>query len=112
VWDDQYLSNSDFAFIYPFFVTTEINKLEQKFLELIQYNVTVKASLYAKYYFELRNLFKDNEQDFPLAPLDKKDAFVLEQNSNKYRTNYEALNSNKAGITTGSVAVTKKEWAC
>ena len=36
VWDDKYLSNADFAFIYPFFVTEEINRLEQKFLELIQ----------------------------------------------------------------------------
>lgn len=53
VWDDRYLSNDDFAYIYPFFVTKEINKLEQKFLDLINYNVTVKASLYAKYYYEL-----------------------------------------------------------
>ena len=37
VWDDRYLSNADFAFIYPFFTTEEVNKLEQKFLELIQY---------------------------------------------------------------------------
>lgn len=43
----------------------EINNLEKKFLELIQYNVTVKANLYAKYYFELRALFKDNEAEFP-----------------------------------------------
>ena len=35
VWDDRYLSNADFAFIYPFFVTEEINLLEQKFLELL-----------------------------------------------------------------------------
>jgi hypothetical protein len=35
VWDDRYLSNADFAFIYPFFVTEEINRLEKKFLELI-----------------------------------------------------------------------------
>ena len=59
VWDDRYLSNADFAYIYPFFATLEINKLEKKFLELIQYNVTVKSNLYAKYYFELRALFKD-----------------------------------------------------
>jgi len=32
------LSNADFAFIYPFFVTEEINKLEAKFLELLQYS--------------------------------------------------------------------------
>lgn len=69
VWDDKYLSNADFAFIYPFFTNQEINKLETKFLELIQYNVTVKAGLYARYYFELRGLYK-NDNDFPLAPLD------------------------------------------
>eukprot|EP00357_Protocruzia_adherens_P008197 CAMPEP_0115030686 /NCGR_PEP_ID=MMETSP0216-20121206/37988_1 /TAXON_ID=223996 /ORGANISM="Protocruzia adherens, Strain Boccale" /LENGTH=258 /DNA_ID=CAMNT_0002407997 /DNA_START=87 /DNA_END=863 /DNA_ORIENTATION=- len=81
VWDDRYLSNADFAFIYPFFVTEEINKLEQKFLELIQYNVTVKSGLYAKYYFELRALFKDNEAEFPLTPLDNQQAMELELRS-------------------------------
>lgn len=85
VWDDRYLSNADFAFIYPFFVTEEINKLEQKFLELIQYNVTVKSNLYAKYYFELRALYKDNEKEFPLKPLTKSDAVNLELNSLKYK---------------------------
>lgn len=80
VWDDKYLSNADFAFIYPFFVTDEINRLEQKFLELIQYNVTVKASLYAKYYFELRALFR-NESEFPLKPLDTYEAQRLESRS-------------------------------
>lgn len=79
------MSNADFAFIYPFFVTDEINKLEKKFLELIQYNVTVKSNLYAKYYFELRALFKDNEKEFPLTPLDKKDAEKLELSSNAYK---------------------------
>jgi len=80
VWDDKYLSNADFAFIYPFFVTDEINRLEQKFLELIQYNVTVKSGLYAKYYFELRALFK-NEAEFPLTPLDASSATRLEARS-------------------------------
>lgn len=67
VKDDKYLSNADFAFIYPFFTNPEINKLEIKFLELIQYNVTVKSGLYVKYYFELRGL---NKSDFPLVTLD------------------------------------------
>ena len=92
VWDDRYLSNADFAFIYPFFITEEINKLEQKFLELIQYNVTVKSNLYAKYYFELRALFKDSEKEFPLKPLSKDDAVNLELNSVKYKNTFE-LNS-------------------
>ena len=69
VWDDRYLSNENFAFIYPFFTNEEINKLEIKFLEMIQYEVTVKSSLYAKYYFELRALFEINEKEFPLTEI-------------------------------------------
>jgi len=81
VWDDRYLSNSDFVFIYPFFTVKEITKLEQKFLEVIQYNVIVKAKLYATYYFELRSLFKDNESEFPLKQLTKDKANELEVRS-------------------------------
>ena len=69
-------------------MTEEINKLEQKFLELIQYNVTVKSNLYAKYYFELRALFKDNEKEFPMKPLDEKDGNLLELRSNNYRDQF------------------------
>lgn len=54
-------------------MTEQLNRLEKKFLELIQYNVTVKSSLYAKYYFELRALFKDNEREFPLVPIDRQE---------------------------------------
>ena len=81
VWDDRYLSNADFAFIYPFFVTSEINKLEKKFLELIQYNVTVRSNLYAKYYFELSALQNDDLNEIPMMPLDKRQCEQLEINS-------------------------------
>ena len=59
-------------------MTAQLNRLEKKFLELIQYNVTVKSSLYAKYYFELRALFKDNEKEFPLVPIDRQEELKLE----------------------------------
>jgi len=98
VWDDKYLSNADFAFIYPFFVTEEINKLEQKFLELLQYNVTVKSSLYAKYYFELRALFQ-NESDFGIKRLDDDEAKALESRSAKYKEKAEG-NAKKMSMTT------------
>ena len=74
--------------------------------------MTVKSNLYAKYYFELRALFKDNEKEFPLKPLDKKDAVNLELNSLKYKNNLETINKDKNSITTGSLQITKKEWAC
>jgi len=111
VWDDRYLSNADFAFIYPFFTTEEINKLEQKFLELIQYNVTVKASLYAKYFFELRTLYKDNDKDFPLAPLNTMEAGKLEIRSHKYQDAFSDVTKEKAKMnsTIGSAETVHKE---
>jgi hypothetical protein len=105
VWDDRYLQNSDFAFIYPFFVTEEINKLEMKFLELIQYNVTVKSALYARYYFEMRALFKENEKEFPLKALTKKDAEKLQISSALFSQQFEKpstkerLNSTFGGVS-------------
>lgn len=80
VWDDRYLSNADFAYIYPFFSTEEINRLEKKFLELINYSVTVKAALYAKYYFELRGLFNESN-NFPLEMIENEKARELEGRS-------------------------------
>ena len=46
----------------------------------MQFHVTVKSTLYAKYYFELRALFK-NQEDFPLKPIDKETANALEARS-------------------------------
>jgi hypothetical protein len=121
VWDDRYLSNADFAFIYPFFTTDEINKLEQKFLELIQYefhgiymnryNVTVGSSLYAKYYFELRSLHKENEKDFALQPLNPLEAGQLEIRSNKYKDAFTDVTAEKTKMnsTIGGTDTSKKE---
>ena len=68
MWDDKYLSNADFQYIYPFFDANQFNVLEIKFLELIQYNTHIKLSIYTKYYLELKNLSTDEE--FPLKPMD------------------------------------------
>ena len=67
MWDDKYLSNADFAYIYPFFNAEQVNTLEMKFLEMIQYNTHVKFSLYSKYFFELKSLSTD---EAPLKPMD------------------------------------------
>ena len=62
VVEDKYRNNQCFTFIWMFFTTSQLNDLEQKFLELLQYNVNVSARLYARYYLELRSLFKDSEK--------------------------------------------------
>ena len=64
IWDDLYLTNTDFAFIYPYFTTVQIDNLVDKFLSLIEFNVTIKASLYANYYFELIQLFNQTHVQF------------------------------------------------
>jgi len=56
VWDDRSLHNVDFSMFCPMFTLKEINHLEKKFLELIEYDVSVSTSLYASYYFQLRTL--------------------------------------------------------
>lgn len=83
VWDDRYLGNLDFAYIYPFFTLEEVNQLEAKFLSLLQFNVVVKPSTYAKYYFELRSFFKTNPDDLKctLPPLNDQGAHRLARNS-------------------------------
>ena len=51
--------------------------------------MTVKSNLYAKYYFELRGLFKDNEKEFPLKPINKEEAEKLEIRSKDYKDIFE-----------------------
>lgn len=58
VWDDRCLSNADFSVIAASYSLKDVNELEAKFLEKMQYNVSITASLYASYYFELRTLFE------------------------------------------------------
>lgn len=53
--------------------------------------MTVRSNLYAKYYFELRALFKDNEKEFPMKPLDKKDAEALELRSKDYKDQFDSI---------------------
>ena len=77
MWDDKYLNNSDFSTIYPFFDNEQLNKLELKFLELIQYNTHIKFSTYTKYYLELKAV----EPDFPLKPMDMFTKAKLEHQS-------------------------------
>jgi hypothetical protein len=61
--------------------------------------VTVKSSLYAKYYFELRALFKDSEKEFPLKALDKSDAERLESRSKEYKETFEGVAKAKERLT-------------
>lgn len=69
VWDDTPLINADFSILYPALAVKEINFLERKFLDLLDFKLTVSPSLYAQYYFELRSICE--ESNLTLRPLSK-----------------------------------------
>lgn len=64
------------------------NEMERHFLELLQFNINVPASVYAKYYFDLRSLADDNNLNFPLEPLSNERAQKLEVRSSKVNSSH------------------------
>ena len=71
----------DFLSVFPNVDVKDLGQLEKVLLRLIQYNVSLSASVYAQYYFELRSLAEENEETLPLRPLDKEGARRLETRS-------------------------------
>ncbi|KAJ8788768.1 hypothetical protein J1605_005064 [Eschrichtius robustus] len=85
-------------------VHAERNELERQFLELLQFNINVPSSVYAKYYFGLRSLAEANNQSFPSEALSRERAHKLEHRTGSV---VPALVPNEGK---GWVLVTDQTW--
>lgn len=90
VWDDQAVWNVDYCQILKDITVEDMNELERQFLELLQFNINVPSSVYAKYYFDLRTLAEANDLTFPSEPLSKDRAQKLEAMSRVMEDKYTA----------------------
>jgi hypothetical protein len=90
VWDDQAVWNVDYCQILKDITVEDMNELERQFLEMLQFNINVPSSVYAKYYFDLRSLAEANDLSFPTEPLSKERAQKLEAMSRVMQDKYTA----------------------
>jgi len=81
VWEDQIVWNVDYTKSFPELEVEDLLKLERQFLIKIQFELTLKPSEYARYYFGLVSLRESTEDNYPLKPLDKSTATHLEANA-------------------------------
>eukprot|EP00343_Euplotes_focardii_P003990 CAMPEP_0205808196 /NCGR_PEP_ID=MMETSP0205-20121125/12076_1 /ASSEMBLY_ACC=CAM_ASM_000278 /TAXON_ID=36767 /ORGANISM="Euplotes focardii, Strain TN1" /LENGTH=87 /DNA_ID=CAMNT_0053083485 /DNA_START=620 /DNA_END=880 /DNA_ORIENTATION=+ len=60
LWDDDSLENEHFPTVMKDVTMKEITNFERIFLDLIGYDLTINGPEYAKCYFLLRSLGKEN----------------------------------------------------
>ncbi|KAJ0022738.1 hypothetical protein NQD34_014872 [Periophthalmus magnuspinnatus] len=109
VWDDQAVWNVDYCQILKDITVEDMNELERQLWELLQFNINVPSSVYAKYYFDLRSLAEANNLSFPLEPLNRDKAQKLEAISRLCDDKYKDLRklSKKRSVSADNLVVVR-----
>lgn len=69
IWDDDSLENVHFPQVMSDITLKEITALEKVFLMVLDYDLVIKGSEYAKYYFILKTLADSFNSTLPMGPL-------------------------------------------
>ncbi|KAG0214032.1 hypothetical protein BGX28_002898 [Mortierella sp. GBA30] len=114
VWEDLAVFNSDVCAIFEGLAVKDVNALERFSMAKLQYNVSVKRSLYAAYYFRLRDV---SEQQYNLhygrltLSMSQRDVDVTavgfparSMTRNNSRINHPSQSGSNVGLT-GTTAV-------
>eukprot|EP01118_Nematostelium_gracile_P020435 TRINITY_DN990_c0_g1_i1.p1 TRINITY_DN990_c0_g1~~TRINITY_DN990_c0_g1_i1.p1 ORF type:complete len:290 (-),score=70.48 TRINITY_DN990_c0_g1_i1:89-958(-) len=91
VWEDQAVWNIDFIELFPLTTPSDLGQLEKKILALLGFDVSLKASEYAKIYFDIRAQAAHHcadEHFLELKPLNKDNEDKLELRSQNYTLTY------------------------
>jgi hypothetical protein len=102
VWEDQAVWNIDFIELFPLTTPSDLGQLEKRILALLGFDVSLKASEYAKIYFDLRAQAANHcteEHFLELKPLSKSDEDKLELQTQ----NYTLTTAKKLFRSSGSV---------
>uniref|UniRef100_A0A3Q3EFE4 Cyclin Y n=1 Tax=Labrus bergylta TaxID=56723 RepID=A0A3Q3EFE4_9LABR len=110
VWDDQAVWNVDYCQILKDITVEDMNELERQFLELLQFNINVPSSVYAKYYFDLRSMAEANNLSFPLEPLSRDKAQKLEALSRLCDDKYKDLRKQAKKRSVSADNLTVVRW--
>ena len=95
VWDDESYENIHFAKVFTRYPLRDINNMERMFLTLVDYDVGIKKSAYAKYYFILRTYAGKSTRSFPLKALDVDTVRRLQSQAYKAEEEFKILHSGK-----------------
>uniref|UniRef100_A0A8C2SU06 Cyclin-Y-like protein 2 n=1 Tax=Coturnix japonica TaxID=93934 RepID=A0A8C2SU06_COTJA len=112
VWDDQAVWNVDYCQILKDITVEDMNELERQFLELLQFNINVPSSVYAKYYFDLRSLAEANNLSFPLEPLSRDRAYKLEAISRLCEDKYKDFRKSAKKRNSFTLSTRKQQIGC
>jgi len=107
VWEDQAVWNVDFLNVFPYISVDDLNRIERQYLNAIQYMVTLKSSVYTKYFLDLRSL--SEKTNFPLEPLSEEKLKNLEIKSQHIEEefNVQMPNRSRSEDTRGKIKVNK-----